>query len=219
MPVRWPVVDNPADLPLAAVVAAALEEVRHDTGDVPLPRLLELHGRPTTDVLDLALRWSTSDDADERALGVGVLRELGPADETGRRPFSDTVVPHLLSLLRHTNEPAEERALLQALAFNGAREALPQFLDRVEHADDGVRTTVAFQLPALTDPDHPSTEVLDALERLARDPDADVRYYALYALTEQEGFGVEPARALRAARRLVEDPDDLVRDLARAHDA
>ncbi|AEE44590.1 HEAT repeat domain-containing protein [Cellulomonas fimi] len=206
-----------SDLSLGAVVAAALAEVRHDTGDSPVPHVVELQRRATAEVLDLALRWTASDDPDAWELGVSVLRELGPADPVGRRPFSDRVVPHLLGLLDGSDDPARERSLLQALAYNGAREAVGRFLDRVDHPDDGVRTTVAFQLPYLTDPDDPATEVLDALEHLTADPDADVRHYALYALVQEGGFVVDPPRALLVARRLVDDPDDQVRDLAAAH--
>ncbi|GEA86741.1 HEAT repeat domain-containing protein [Cellulomonas cellasea] len=211
--------DPLSDLPLATLVEAALEEERHSTGDAPPTYLLELHRRPTEDVLDLALRSTTSADPDERDLGIRILRELGPADETGRRPFSDRVVPHLLVLLDATSDPVTERNLLAALSFNGAHEALGEFLRRVDHPDDGVRETVAFQLPGLTDPDRPSAKVLDALEHLAHDTDADVRFYALYALVAEDGFAVDTARALRAARHLVDDPDDVVRDLARAHSA
>lgn len=211
--------DSLRDLPLATLVAAALEEARQSTGDAPPPYLLELQRRATEDVLDLALRSTAGADPDERALGISILRELGPADATGRRPFSDRVVPHLLALLDATSDPATERSLLQALSFNGAREALQEFLRRVDHPDDGARETVAFQLPGLTHPDRPSAAVLDALEHLTHDADADVRFYALYALVAEDGFGVDPARALRAARHLVDDPDDVVRDLARAHSA
>ena len=66
---------------------------------VTTPELLELHRRGTEEVLDLALRSTASDDPDERALGVSIVRELGPADENGRRQFSDHVVPNLLVLL------------------------------------------------------------------------------------------------------------------------
>lgn len=211
--------DPLSELSLGTLVAAALEEARDDTADAPLPYLLELHRRPTEDVLDLALRALGSDDPDEYALGVSILRELGPADEAGRRPFSDRVVPHLLVQLDAASDPATERSLLQALVFNGASEALGRFLDRVDHPDDGVRTTVAFHLPGLTTPDRPTTEVLDALEHLARDADPDARYYALYALVAENGFDIDPERGLGAARRLVDDPDDGVRDLARAHSA
>ncbi|MFS0699050.1 HEAT repeat domain-containing protein [Cellulomonas sp. 179-A 4D5 NHS] len=211
--------DSLSDLPLATLVAAALEEARHGTSDAPPLHLLELHRRATDDVLDLALRSTASTDPDERDLGISILRELGPADAARRRPFSDRVVPRLLALLHATSDPATERSLLQALAFNGARESLEEFLRRVDHPDDGVRVTVAFQLPGLTDPDRPSAAVLDALEHLTHDADADVRFYALYALVAEDGFGVDPARALRAARHLVDDPDGVVRDLARAHSA
>jgi hypothetical protein len=210
-------VDAPADLPLPVLAAAALHEARHDTGDGPQQHLLELHRRPTEDVLERAMRWSASDDPDERALGVDVLRELGPADEDGRRPFSDRVVPHLVELLRVETDAVVERGLLQALAFNGAREAIGELLGRVDHPDSGIRTTVAFQLPSLIDPDRPGAEVLDALDHLTHDPVPDVRYYALYALVEESGFRVDPVRGLDAARRLVDDADLGVRALAAAH--
>ena len=59
--------------------------------------------------------------------------------------------------------------------------------------------------------------MLDALEHLTRDTDADIRYYALYALTDPEGWDVDPARVQRTARHLIDDPDEQVRDIARAH--
>ncbi|MBO9555979.1 HEAT repeat domain-containing protein [Cellulomonas sp.] len=208
---------NPSDLPLDALVAAALDEVRDDHADAPWPHVVELQSRATDQVLDLALAWSVDHDPDVRDLGILVLRELGPADDAGRRPFSDRVVPHLLALLDREDDPATERSLLAALALNGATEALDEFLRRLDHPDDGVRVTVAFQLPYLTDPDAPAAEVIDALEHLTHDADGEVRHFALYALVAEDGFVVDPARALRVARSLAEDPDPQVREMARAH--
>lgn len=207
-----------ADLPLESLLSAALDERRRSAGDAPRPLLVELHRRATDEVLARAFEWSTSDDADERGLAVEVLRELGPADPTGRRPFSDRTIPRLLAMICKARDADAERSILQALAFNGATEAVEEFLDRVDHTDVGVRTTIAFQLPSVLVPDAPEPRAVDALLRLTSDVDADVRFYALYALLV-EGVAVEPTLALGAARRLVDDPDPQVRVLARAHSA
>ncbi|WP_273653791.1 HEAT repeat domain-containing protein [Cellulomonas fimi] len=206
-----------SDVPIESAFAAALDERRRNTDEGPLPHLLELQRRATEEVFVFALRWTTSKDPEERELGIDVVRELGPADTDGRRPFSDRAIPHLLAMLRAEDDPVIERRLLQAVAFNGATEALGEFLDRADHPDDGVRRTIAFLLPGLTDADAPDPDALDALARLTRDVDADVRYYSLYALVAEEGFTVDVTRAVGAARRLVDDPDPQVRDLARAH--
>lgn len=207
-----------SDMPLESLLSAALDERRRDAGDAPRPVLVELHRRATDDVLARALGWSTSDDADERGLAVEVLRELGPADRTGRRPFSDRTIPRLLVMLRAAGDAGAERSILQALAFNGATEALDEFIVRVDHSDVGVRTTIAFQLPSVLVPDAPEPRAVDALLRLTSDVDADVRFYALHALLV-EGIAVDPALALDAARRRVDDPDSQVRALAGAHSA
>jgi hypothetical protein len=156
-----------------------------------------------------------SDDRDERALGVWILRELGPIGTEGRRPFSDRVVPRLRDLLARESDPRMERLLLQALAFNGAWEALPEFLARVAHPDDGVRETVAFQLPYVVGPAGAGEEVADAVLSLASDPDPDIRYYALHAVVE-EGVDIGIERRERLLGLLLDDPDEQVRSLARA---
>jgi len=160
-------VSTPSDLPLDALVVVALDEVRDDA-DKPWLHVVERQGRATDEVLDLALAWSVDDDPDLRDLGILVLRELGPADDAGRRPFSDRVVPHLLALLDGEDDAA-------------------------------------------------TAEVVDALERLTQDADGEVRHFALYALAAEDGFVVDPERALRVARSLAEDPDPQVREMARAH--
>lgn len=204
---------DPGRMSTDDLVAAALAEVRDDDG--PARYLVELQNRPTEEVLELALRLSRSEEPDEWALGVEVLRELGECGSGGRRPFSDRVVPHLLELLRAETVPRRERALLQALAFNGALEARREFTARAVHADPGVRETVAFQLPYVVGRAAGEPDVADAVDLLCHDAEADVRYYALFAVTE-EGLRIDPARRARILADLADDPDDQVRDLARA---
>lgn len=201
-------------LSVEALANAARQEVLGDAY-APMPHLVTLHERGDEEVLCAGLDRLDSDDRDERALGVWILRELGPIGADGRRPFGDQVVPRLLALLAQEAEPRMERLLLQALAFNGAREALPAFLARVAHPDDGVRETVAFQLPYVVGPAGAGEEVADAVLALAADADPDIRYYALHAVVE-EGLDIGIERHEQLLSPLRDDPDEQVRYLARA---
>jgi hypothetical protein len=170
------IVTDLRDKPLSDVVALVLADVKSDEGDGPVGHLVELQSRADEETLATALRLTHSADLDERALGILILRELGPYDSDGRRPYSAFAIPRLLDMLAEAPELAEECNVLRALAFNGAREALPVFLARSGHPDLAVRTTVAFQLPSVVDPSQVEAEALTALEQLAHDDDADVRY-------------------------------------------
>lgn len=198
---------------LRVLVEEALDEQRRGTGDSPVPVLVRLQELGSRQVFDAAVDLCRSGDRERRELGVSILRELGPADDEGRRPFGDEAVPLLASMLEHERDPHVERGLLQALAFNGAREALPMFLARLTHRDEGVRTTIAFQLPSLVDPTNPAPVVVAALRTLCADSDPDVRYYALHALLE-EGLGIDDAVAQAVAQSRVEDADPQVRSMA-----
>jgi HEAT repeat protein len=207
-----------ADDPLSAsaeeqLFAAALADLTSEDPDRPSLALLELHRRGTPQIHDVALRLTRSPDDRERELGIMVLRELGPWQPDGRREFSATVIPRLLDLLATEEDPFFERLLLQALAFQGAREALVEFTARVRHPDTGVRRSVAFQLPSVIDQDDVDPAAAEALEVLTRDVDADTRYYALHALVA-EGLNLDRPWVEGIATRLVQDPDRKIRHLA-----
>lgn len=207
-----------AEQPLPEVVDRALAEVRDAANKRErIHHLVELQNRPSSEVLQTALQLTSSADDDERELGIRVLGELGPLDANGRRPFSDDVVPHLRALLRTEHDPRFMALILSALGYNHAREALPDFLDHVEHVDDGVREIVAFHLPGVLDPATlVPDKVVSALETLCHDRDSDTRFYALHALVAEE-LVVEEQRVADLARDLVTDPDDQIRNLAQGY--
>jgi HEAT repeat protein len=98
----------------------------------------------------------------------------------------------------------------------GAREALPEFLVRSAHADLEVRTTVAFHFPSVVDHQQVEGEAVTALEQLAHDDSADVRFYALHALLAEE-LRI-PVDALARALELASiDGDQQIRQLAIDH--
>lgn len=204
---------EPAHLTVAALLVGALRELC-DPEDVPMPHLVELHGRPEEGVFRAAASRLVSPVSSERALGAWILRELGPPGCDGRRPFSDRAIPLLMEALRRENDPWVERSLLRALAFNRAAEALPEFLARVSHADAGVRETVAFHLPSVLGPGPVGHDAAEAFVTLAADPEPDVRYYAVDAVAE-DGVDVGDGPRERIRCRAAADSDEQIRDLAR----
>jgi hypothetical protein len=79
----------------AELFAAARTEVAEDDPDDPVPHLVALPERPTQEVSDVAVHLLPGDDPARRELGARVLRDLGPYDDAGRRPFTAEAVPRL----------------------------------------------------------------------------------------------------------------------------
>ncbi len=204
-----------SSLSTAELFAGARIEIAGDDPDSPAPYLVALHERPTDEVFDTAVTLVSDDDPAERELGALVLRELGPYDDAGRRPFTARAVPALVDRLSQENDPRVLGWVISALEYNGAREALRDVLRFAEHPHWRVRFHVAAALPSLVDPERIEPDALAALQQLCRDDDADTRFYALYALVE-EVAGVEVEHVSRAITDLLDDPDVQIREFARA---
>jgi HEAT repeat protein len=159
-----------------------------------------------------------NDDPTTRELGARVLRELGPYDDAGHRPFTARAVPVLVNRLSQEPDPRVLGWVVSALGYNGAREALGDLLPLAEHPHWRVRFHVASALPSLVDPERIEPAAVAALERLCRDDEADTRFYAIYALVE-EVVGVDTDRLSRCLTALRDDPDEQIREFVRAqHD-
>ncbi len=211
-----PVPPNPARMPTDDLFAAARTEVLADEADTPVSFLVALHDRPTREVFDTAAALLRSDDPTDRELAARVLRELGPQDEAGHRPFTTEAIPLLRSLLPQEPDPRVLGWLISALAYNSAVETLEDVVRFAAHPHWRVRFHVAAALPSLMSPTAPEAEALDALEKLCQDEEPDTRFYALYALLEQ--FADLPSSRLAPTlAALTDDPDDQIREMARAH--
>ncbi|MEV4412585.1 HEAT repeat domain-containing protein [Catellatospora sp. NPDC049609] len=205
-----------AQMPTAQLFAAAQIEVPEEHPEDHVPHLVALHQRPTREVFDVAACLLVGGDPATRELGARVLRELGPHDDAGRRPFSAEAVPLLVDRLAQESEPRVLGWVISALGYNGAREALGEVLRLTEHPHWRVRFHVAAALPSLVDPDHIESRALNALQHLCGDDEADIRFYALYALLE-EVTGVDRGRNTQLIIDLMNDPDEQIRRLAREH--
>jgi HEAT repeat protein len=105
--------------------------------------------------------------------------------------------------------------VISALGYNGAREALHRVLPFADHPSWRVRLHVAAALPSLVDPGRIEPEALAVLQQLCGDHDAETRFYALYALVE-EVSGVDVEHLRRSITDLLDDPDEQIREFARA---
>ncbi len=207
---------EPAQLSTEALFAAAQLEVSGDGPERRAPHLVELHECATPEVFERAACLLVGDDPGARELGARVLRELGPADGAGRRPFTADAVPLLVDRLGRESDPRVLRWVISALGYNGAREALGEVLRFTDHPHWLVRFHVAAALPALSDPERIEPGALRALLRLCRDTEADTRFYALYAVVE-EVAGADGPEVARLVRDLLNDRDRQIRRLARRH--
>ncbi|MGX6608011.1 HEAT repeat domain-containing protein [Micromonosporaceae bacterium Da 78-11] len=204
---------NTQTMTVGDLLTGALAEVaRQDNG--PLPHLTALHERPTPEVYDTAVRLLHDDDETNRELGARILRELGPENE-GSMPFS----PQARAVLtkRLSVEPSFRVIgwIISALGYNAATEELRTIASFAEHEDSFVRFHVAAAIPGLIGDEPPAAEIIAVLERMLTDQDADVRFYAAYALLE-EIAGVSKQHKKDIAARLVEDEDDQVRTFAQS---
>ncbi|MBK9033143.1 MAG: hypothetical protein IPL61_18045 [Myxococcales bacterium] len=88
-------------LDLEALLAAAQREVDDDAPDATSPHLVELHRRGARAIFERAVAVCASAAADERVLGVWILRELRSAPPR----LAAEAVAVLLALARREPEP------------------------------------------------------------------------------------------------------------------
>lgn len=183
----------------------ALAEIKRDD-DGPVPCLVALHSRPTRQVFEQAASLLACEDPVQRELGAHVLRELGPYDEEGRRPFTRETIDVVLAEMQSEPDPWVLGCMISVLGYHNARETLDLVLAHQSHAAQPVRFAVAAALPCLADPSHTQDRVVETLLRLSEDDNDAVSWYALYALF-QETAGVAGEQLCAWARGLVERGD------------
>ncbi|SDS96043.1 HEAT repeat-containing protein [Actinoplanes derwentensis] len=203
-------------LPLELLLRSARREVEDDDGDAAMPSLVALQGRATREVFDRACALVVDPEVVLRELGVRILRELGDEQPDGFRPFRGETVALMRARLALEPDPGVVRWIVSALGWHRDREALPEVVALAGHPDVRVRFHVAAALPGLVDRERVEPAAAEALFRLCHDEDADIRYYALYAVTREiGGLDVEAVTALVVG--LADDADEQVRAMAVAH--
>ncbi len=184
----------------AALIEAAYIERHEQDGDSPCPATVALLERGNREVLDAALTLCTSLDAKWRAVGAGILGELGQPDRT----FPEDCCDALVSLLR---DPSDDVviAAIYALGHLGNHRADPALLPLKDHPEPKIRTGVAFALVGTT-----LAAAVPILLQLTEDPYVEARDWATTALGAAVCFDTPEVRE-GLLRRATIDPDEMIR--------
>jgi HEAT repeat protein len=171
---------------LSELISQALEDQRVDEFRSSTS-LDALYQRADRETFDAALKLIASDRAEERMLGVRILRDFG---DTGKpdyeRAFWRESLPALIALMGREEEVAVMRWLVSGIGFFGRPEALLPLVGMVSYPDADVRYSVASAITAsVTEWAEPEPEAISALSKLASDPDPAVRYSAVFDLAHR----------------------------------
>jgi HEAT repeat protein len=161
--------------------------------------LATVHYRGGPEEFRAGMELLTSSDAGERAAGADVLAQLGWQDRT----FLEESVDALLRALRDP-EDSVVQSVIFALGHRASPRAIDGLLAFVDHPSADFRYAAVHGLMP-----HDTPVVVEALARLSRDADRDVRDWATFALGSQ--FESDSPTLRSALRERLNDTDPEVR--------
>lgn len=172
------------------------------------PFLVALQERGDRSVFEAASQLVENGEKDKRLAGLAILRELGPPD--GRPVFAETW-DLLKDITTSETDVDVLRGVLLCLGRTHKPQALPILLRFASSQSPDLRFVVANNLLGCADQlDDPA--ILDVFLKLARDPDEEVRWAALWEINEYLSLDSDAVRSL--LNDLQSDPASDVRELA-----
>jgi HEAT repeat protein len=181
---------------VASLFTRALEA---SDGDERADVLAQLHKLGTRAVFDYAVEMTRSSSSEERAVAAAVLGQVD-AGHAWSGPVPGESVAALLALGEREADPEVLESVGNALGHRGDPRAVPLLQRLAEHPDARVRESAAFALPPMVDESRDVVPaVVQTLLGLTRDPDPDVRSWALSGigsgLSEEDGAEIRAALA------------------------
>jgi HEAT repeat protein len=187
----------------------------HDDEDA-WQAVYKLRSSGSREVFDRAAVWCESDVPLRRARAAEVLCQLqrprvpGVLEGHAERLFCDESYSLVTKMLETEEDCLVLDSLISALGHLGNAHAVPRVLRFQDHSDEDVRFAVAFALSCF--PNEPQS--VRGLLKLTRDPDADVRDWAVFGLGV---LGDTDSPAIREALlRCLNDTNEDVREEAAA---
>lgn len=161
--------------------------------------LAQLHKLGTREVFEHAVEMTRSSSSEERALAAAVLGQVD-VGHAWSGPLRDESVAALLALGEREADPEVLESVGAALGHRSDARAVPLLRRLAEHPHAGVRESAAFALPSMGYGRRDVVPaVVETLLALARDPDPDVRSWALSGigsqLSEEDGPEIRAALA------------------------
>jgi HEAT repeat protein len=176
---------------------------RRPTKNSALQSLIET---PSTEVVQLSKQLCTSSNRNEKLLGIRILRELGRPE----MPFAEESVAILVPLTEAEQDTELLCWELSALGYQRNAKALPALLLLVNHNEPTVRDEVATALSLSSQTTGLDGRSIDALVRLSRDPDPEVRFSSVFELASWWTQGNKNQRLEAALSRAALDADSRV---------
>ncbi len=159
-----------------------------------------LHRRGGMRCFQLAVEHCEGADPIERQIGALVLGQLGYAED---KPFAERSFATLEKLLVDGDEDVIDCAVT-ALGHLRGVESILKFPELAAHENGDIRFSVAVALGGSSNPD-----AVSALIRLAHDPSALVRDWAVFGLGTQNDLDTPELREILLAS--LTDDDEIVR--------
>lgn len=173
--------------------------------------LAVVHYRGGQEEFDTAAKLARSKVAHERRVAVDILAQLGWQERT----FLSESVEILLDLLNDA-DPAVLQAAAIACGHRKSPLSIARLVELADHPLSEVRYGVSYGLAGQDEAD-----AVDALVRLSKDADRDVRDWATFALGSQTDLDIPELREALRARLTDDDPEirgEALVGLGRRHD-
>ena len=159
--------------------------------------LATIHYRGGLEEFRFGIKLLASTDPRERVVGADVLAQLGWQDRT----FLDQSVDALLGALRDPDDSVVEAAII-ALGHRGSTRAIDALLPFVDHPSADLRYAVVHGLMP-----HDTPRVVEAMIKLSRDSNPDVRNWATFSLASQFESDSPQLRSALEDRLAESDPE------------
>ena len=170
--------------------------------------LVALHERSSREVFDAAHALCIHESPEERMLGLMILRDLGPA---GSRPVFEEAWPLLEGMAENETDPAVLYWVLGCLRYTCSPRVIDTLVRYSTHPDTDIRRGIAFGIAGCGCTDQ---RVIEVQLRLAEDPSAEVRAYAVYDFVSDIRDDTPEIREMLTRR--LDDPDPDIRLDAKA---
>jgi HEAT repeat protein len=162
----------------------------------------------TREVFDQAAAWCKSSNPLERARGADILSQLGKTVEYPSNKFPEESYMVVSQMLLDEKEVQPLSSAIHALGHLDNPEAIPVIIGYQEHSASEVRFSVACALGSFPN----DLQAIQSLLVLTRDPDDDVRDWAVFGLGN---LGDADSAEIRDALfRRLNDSDEDVREEA-----
>jgi len=177
-------------------------------GELPWKAVNALRRIGTREVFDRAAAWCKSGNPMERARGAAILAQLGKTAEHPSNKFLEESYESVSQMLQQETEIQPLSSALHALGHLSNPKAIPAIIGYREHFASDVRFSVACALGSF--PNDP--QAIQSLLVLTRDPDHDVRDWAVFGLGNLGGADSAEIRDALFSR--LADSDEDVREEA-----